>query len=496
MKPEAAISPEPGPLPNQDGGRSRLRWLWRSLAAMVLLLAVLAAALFFGVRSESGAQTLWRLGTWAMHGNLSGQLVGGTVADGLQLRNLVYRDATQQYKIDRVDAKWRLGLSPLKLDVAYLHVGNVDARLEPTPPEPTVMPASLALPLQLVLNDISLGKLSLHQGLSTTELSHLQLHGESDGKQHNLVLERLDTPYGKASAKLSLNGVQPFALSGGAELSGEYQKEKYQVDAALSGSLALLDIDLNARGDKLSGTAKIAATPFAPIPFRQLELSAAHINPKLFSSGAPQADLSPAGVAEAGDAACNGGRQRSSRGRPGDTDSERAYTHRQCHGRFPGPGSLAAGQRRRRTAAGYPGPAIVAAAAEAAERRQHQRPGRIPQRRQKQAQRRIQFRCRRPRSASTARQAETDAAARAGQGQVDAGQPADQHGPGRRDLQSETGNRHRRQAGRSENGAAGSWAGAPRHQRQPGAQCRHGVCGEGQFARFQSFPLDQQRRSG
>ncbi|WP_442782083.1 translocation/assembly module TamB domain-containing protein [Collimonas fungivorans] len=296
MKPEAAISPEPGPLPNQDGGRSRLRWLWRSLAAMVLLLAVLAAALFFGVRSESGAQTLWRLGTWAMHGNLSGQLVGGTVADGLQLRNLVYRDATQQYKIDRVDAKWRLGLSPLKLDVAYLHVGNVDARLEPTPPEPTVMPASLALPLQLVLNDISLGKLSLHQGLSTTELSHLQLHGESDGKQHNLVLERLDTPYGKASAKLSLNGVQPFALSGGAELSGEYQKEKYQVDAALSGTLALLDIDLNARGDKLSGTAKIAATPFAPIPFRQLELSAAHINPKLFSSGAPQADLSLQGA--------------------------------------------------------------------------------------------------------------------------------------------------------------------------------------------------------
>ncbi|MDB5768118.1 MAG: tRNA(Ile)-lysidine synthetase [Collimonas fungivorans] len=292
MKHEAAISPEPGPPPNQDGDRSRLRWLWRSLAAIVLLLAVLAAALFFGVRSESGARTLWRLSTWAMHGNLSGQLVGGTVADGLQLRNLVYRDATQQYKIDRVDAKWRLGLSPLKLDVAYLHVGNVDARLEPTPPEPTVMPASLALPLQLVLNDISLDKLSLHQGLSTTELSHLQLHGESDGKQHNLVLERLDTPYGKASAKLSLNGAQPFALSGGAELSGEYQKEKYQVDAALSGSLALLDIDLNARGDKLSGTAKIAATPFAPIPFRQLELNAAHINPKLFSSGAPQADLS------------------------------------------------------------------------------------------------------------------------------------------------------------------------------------------------------------
>lgn len=294
MNREAATvsSESASPPPNPDGGRSRLRWLWRLLAAFPLLLVLLVATIFFGVRSESGARVLWQFSTWAMHGNLSGQLVGGTVADGLQLRNLVYRDTTQKYTIDRVDAKWHLGLSPLKLDVAYLHVGNVDARLEPTPSEPTVMPSSLKLPLQLVFNDISLNKLTLYQGLSTTELSHLQLHGESDGIQHHLILERLDTPYGKASAKLSLNGIQPFALSGGAELSGEYQKEKYQLDAALSGTLAALNIDLNARGDKLNGTAKIAATPFAPIPFEQLELNAVHINPKLFSSSAPQADLS------------------------------------------------------------------------------------------------------------------------------------------------------------------------------------------------------------
>ncbi|WP_246542262.1 translocation/assembly module TamB domain-containing protein [Collimonas antrihumi] len=297
MTQAATTSPESAsPPPGTDGGGSRLRgllrWLWRSIAACLMLLVLLVAAIIFGVRSESGTRTLWQLSTWVMHGNLSGQLVGGTVADGLQLRNLVYRDATQRYKIDRIDAKWHLSMSPLKLTVAYLHVGDVDARLEPTPPQPTVMPTSLELPLQLILNDISLNKLSLHQGLSTTELSHLQLHGESDRIQHNLFLERLDTPYGKASAKLSLSGIQPFALSGGAELSGEYEKEKYQLDAVLSGNLAALNIDLNARGDKLSGTAKIAATPFAPIPFQQLELNAAHINPKLFSNGAPQADLS------------------------------------------------------------------------------------------------------------------------------------------------------------------------------------------------------------
>ncbi|PFH08337.1 translocation and assembly module TamB [Collimonas sp. PA-H2] len=290
---EATTSPaEPvAPPPKPGAAAGRLRWLWRLLAALPLALLLLAAALFYGLRTESGARTLWQLSTWGLHGNLSGQLAGGTLADGLRLRNLVYRDATQQYKIDHIDAKWRLSFSPLKLQVAYLHVGDVDARLEPTPPTPTVMPASLKLPLQLLLNDISLNKLSLHQGLSTTELSHLQLHGESDGVKHNLVLEQLATPYGKASAKLSLNGVSPFALSGGAELGGEYEKEKYQLDAVLSGSLAALGVDLTARGDKLSGSAKVAATPFAAIPFKTLDLQVAHVNPKLFSKGAPQADL-------------------------------------------------------------------------------------------------------------------------------------------------------------------------------------------------------------
>lgn len=289
----SATSPgSAAPPPKGGHGRGLLRWLAGSIALLLLLLLLLVTAILFGARSEVGTRTLWRLSTWAMHGNLSGQMIGGTLAEGVQLRDLAYRDTTQQYTIDRVDAKWHLSFSPLKLQVAYLHVGKVDARLEPTPPEPTVMPTSLKLPLQLVFNDISLSKLSLHQGLTTTELSHLQLHGESDGVQHTLSLERLDTPYGRVSAKLNLNGIQPFALNGGAELSGEYQQEKYQLDAALSGTLAALDIDLNARGDKLGGTAKIAATPFAPIPFQRVQLDAGHINPKLFNNAAPQADLS------------------------------------------------------------------------------------------------------------------------------------------------------------------------------------------------------------
>ncbi|MFC5473454.1 translocation/assembly module TamB domain-containing protein [Paraherbaspirillum soli] len=283
-------SPEPAPLPPPR--RSLLRWISGALLSPLLVLVLALGALLIVAHTEAGSRTLWQFSTWIMHGKLSGEFAGGTLADGPRLRNVLYRDASQQFSIDRIDASWHLSGSPLKLRVAYLHVGNVEARLQPTPSEPLVMPANLSLPLQLTLDDISLAKLTVHEGLSTTELSKLQLHGESDRVQHTLVLERLDTPYGRASARLQLNGASPFALSGGAELSGEYQQEKYQVDARLSGSLAALGIVLNARGDKLNGSAMIAATPFAAIPFQSVQLDARHINPKLFNAAAPQADLS------------------------------------------------------------------------------------------------------------------------------------------------------------------------------------------------------------
>ena len=288
--PATPLQSERPPVPARR--RDWLGLFARLVGTMLVLVALLSAALFFGVRSETGTRVLWQLAAWAMHGKLSGQVAGGTLADGLQLRQLVYRDATREYAIDRIDGRWHLSLSPLKFQVVYLHVGKVEARLQPTLPIPSVLPSSLTLPLQLELNDISLAQLALHEGLTTTELSHLQLHGESDGFQHNLVLDRLDTPYGRVRAKLGLNGLRPFALSGGVELGGAYQQEKYQVDARLSGTLEALDIDLNARGDKLAGTARIVATPFAPIPFQSVLLQAAYVNPKPCSSGAPQADLS------------------------------------------------------------------------------------------------------------------------------------------------------------------------------------------------------------
>jgi translocation and assembly module TamB len=290
--PTATDHPEDQPAP----GRTGRRVLYALLAGAALLLA-LAATLAWVVGTDSGARSAWRFAVWSMQGKLSGTYGGGSLADGLHVRNLRYRDAAMQLDIDRIDAAWSLSLGQRRLTVSYLHVGSVDINKQPSPPTPTVMPSSLSMPLRLALNlnDVSLQRLILQQGTSITELSGLQLHGTSDGVQHTLVLDKLTTAFGQATALLHLNGRQPFALNGGIELAGLYEQEKisekFQLAAQLSGSLQELGIALSATGDKLNGNADIVATPFATVPLKRAKADVQHVNPQAFNAGAPKADL-------------------------------------------------------------------------------------------------------------------------------------------------------------------------------------------------------------
>lgn len=287
-------SPGPSPPAKDKNGRGGSRFVRRLIASFLTLLLMgllVIAALLFGLRTESGTRAIWNASVWLSQKHLSGELIGGTLAEGVRLKNVVYQDPTQQFSIDRIDGSWRLTLSPLKFSVSYLHVGTVQARMQPTPSKPLTLPARLTLPLSLSLDGITLDKISLMQGLSTTEYSNLSLNARSDGVHHSLLLERLDTAFGSVNGTVQLQGESPFSISGGAELKGAYQQDKYQLDAKVSGTLSDLHLALLGSGDKLRATADIAATPFAPIPFERVSISASHINPKLFSAGAPLADL-------------------------------------------------------------------------------------------------------------------------------------------------------------------------------------------------------------
>lgn len=262
-------------------------WLCATLTALILLLLMMS---IYAMQSERGSNALWRTGVWLMQGRLSGQYVGGSIAHGVQMRDVHYRDSSTDLSIDSLDGRWRFFPATRKLSVDYLRIGNVALHLQPIS-EPTVLPQDLRLPIALELNDLTLQTLLIQKGATSNEIGPLKLHGSSDREHHNLSIDSLRTPYGHANAQLTLSGLRPFALSGGIALNGSYGQEHYQLDASVSGSLQKLNIALVANGDKLNGDAQIDAAPFDAVPLLRAKINLAHINPKTFNASAPQADI-------------------------------------------------------------------------------------------------------------------------------------------------------------------------------------------------------------
>jgi translocation and assembly module TamB len=264
---------------------------------LVLLLALAVGLLYGALTTERGTAYAWQAAVRLLGGRLGGTLEGGTLANGVQLRQVRWRSldgSGTDIQIDRVAGRWALAREPWRFTIDYLHVGTIDARLgasSSTSSEPLKLPQDLRLPMQLEIRDVQVDRLLLHQGASTTELSRFAFHGRSDGRHHEAAVERLDTPFGAVTASATLDGVRPFPLTGEVGYAGKVNNEAVQVGGHLSGTLEQLVAELDATGMKLAGHARVEATPFAAVPLQRATLSFDHVNPQAFAPGAPLADL-------------------------------------------------------------------------------------------------------------------------------------------------------------------------------------------------------------
>ncbi|WP_341312930.1 translocation/assembly module TamB domain-containing protein [Paraburkholderia sp. IMGN_8] len=284
------------PPPKRRPVRLLLKTLAWTVAVLVLLVAVAIGLLYGALTTERGTGYAWHAAVKLLGGRLTGTLESGTLARGVQLRQVRWRSldgSGTDIQIDRAAGRWALTGEPWRFAIDYLHVGTIDARVgsSSTSSGPLTLPQDLRLPLQLDIRDVQVEKLLLRQGASTTELSRFVFHGRSDGRHHEAAVDRLDTPFGAVTAAAKLDGVRPFALTGDIGYSGKVNNEPVQVGGHLTGSLETLVAELDASGMKLAGHAQIEATPFADVPLQRATLTFDHVNPQAFAPGAPLADL-------------------------------------------------------------------------------------------------------------------------------------------------------------------------------------------------------------
>jgi len=290
-------SPSETPSPKRRRVRHVLRWLGGLVALVLVIVLALAGWLLWAIHSQAGTAQLWSLATRFGHAYVSGTLTGGTLREGVSLRDLHVRAGSTEVRIDRVEGRWVMTRAPLRAHFAYLTAGNVEVILHPTPPTPpSGPPDSLVLPLALDVDRLAVDRLAIREGTSTTELKAIAGSLHTDGTHHNVLLDGMETPAGKLAATLRMAGTRPYPLTGAATLATQFeangQKQDAAVSAQLSGSLEALHIEATGTGAKLTAQAQIDATPFGALPLSRAVVSADHVNPRAFAPGAPEASLS------------------------------------------------------------------------------------------------------------------------------------------------------------------------------------------------------------
>jgi translocation and assembly module TamB len=289
--------------PEQSPPRRKRRGLrvlaWTALALLVVG-AGLVAALFGAIATEPGTRLVWRAAVAALSPRLSGTFEGGTLARGVRLADLRWHEPATaagapptDIRIDRLTGRWALTRAPWRLTIDALQAGTIDAQLAPsTSKTPMRLPANLRLPIQLDVRALAVDRLRVHNGATTTEIDRLRAHGRSDGRHHTVSIDGFDTAYGALDAQLSLDGAQPFPVTGALHATGTLDGTPAALQAHLSGTLESLVADVTASGMKLAGRAHIEAMPFAHVPLKRATIAFDHVDPRVLSAGAPQADLS------------------------------------------------------------------------------------------------------------------------------------------------------------------------------------------------------------
>ena len=279
----------------------RRRWLRAILIAIAVLVVLLAGAIWLLGR-EATLQTIVAKAARASGGEIAVSGVTGSLYGAMHVGHLVFRSTDSTITADDIDIVW----SPLQyfsegIVINKLHVASL-VSLSTGPSKAATLPASLAPPFQLSVDDGALDRLTLTSAGSadhgntgsTTVIEKIRLKLNGDKSAWHLENASASTPVGLATLDATIGAQRPFTVSGTAALT-QSAPPAGQAAAALqlraSGNLSLLNLAATGTSPNASGDAVLALAPFDPVILRALTLHGRDLDPSRFNPLWPKAKL-------------------------------------------------------------------------------------------------------------------------------------------------------------------------------------------------------------
>ena len=296
----ADVRPDPAARPPAPPGH-RPPWL-TSLLLVLLPAAALLMAIWLGIAwlsgTSAGLRTLLWGAAWAIP-SLQASGVSGSLQDGFTLERLVIDEPRWSFDAANVTVTpEHLDWTARSIDLANVAARSASVTWAPgEKKEPSLPPASLALPWSLRLRNVAIGELRLgERGTEPQVLRDLRLQGEAG--RDSIRIERASARYGVTDIVVTgtMGAARPFPLTALAEVRSLVLDNPVQATIDASGSL--VDMTLAAKSDNEAGRidAQARLTPFNAVPLAALALTVADFEPQRWVSGLPAMKL--AGTAE------------------------------------------------------------------------------------------------------------------------------------------------------------------------------------------------------
>ncbi|HQR03179.1 MAG: translocation/assembly module TamB domain-containing protein [Proteobacteria bacterium] len=265
----------------------------RLLITLLLLLAsATGAALFWLTATEAGLRwALTRATSLAGKSLRIDDIHGALLRDG-RIDTLVFASPARRISVSDLQWSWSPGeLLQGRLVIRRLAAAGIDIEELAPDTTPLRLPDTLALPLEMAIQDITVNRLRYRPGpLVSQEAGPLRMSLALAGNRYRLQLQSLTTPWGKLAGSGDLGASAPFTLNADLRFTGQ-REPALMLAAGISGSLEHIGVkaSFSAADSHFVGSAQL--TPFASKPVESAQVDATGIDPARWSTSLPRAEL-------------------------------------------------------------------------------------------------------------------------------------------------------------------------------------------------------------